>query len=312
MRSASLRSLACRRLPKLLPVLLFVCAAIPTVSAQLNEPKPTAQQDTAVIPVPNQEYLVYDWYERHAEALRIKDTINPEIILIGDSILHLWGGEPKLKYTGGTPAIPNGPNAWTSVFGPYRVLNLGFGFDRTQNVLWRLDHGEIDGLQPRFVVIEIGTNNTSETKSARMNTAPEIVEGIAAVCGRIRTKLSKAKVILMAVFPREESPQNPRRLLINEVNRLLEPYAKKQNLVYVDIGPKLLAADGTFRPGMMMLDFTHPTDKGYQVWADAIRPIILGGSRTFTETTAHDPPSVEGDPLSQRPIRDRLCNQPCP
>jgi lysophospholipase L1-like esterase len=263
-----------RFLKLVLPVLLFVCAAIPTLSAQLNEPKTTAQQNSAIIPVPNQEGNVYDWYGRHAEALRIKDSMNPEVILIGDSIMHLWGGEPKLIYNGGQPGNPNGPKAWASVFGSCRVLNLGFGNDRTQNVLWRLDHGEIDGLHPRFVVIEIGTNNTSATNAARMNTAPEIVEGIAAICERIRTKLPKAKVILTAVFPREENPQNPRRLLINEVNRRLELYAKKQHLIYIDVGPKLLAADGTFLPGMMLGDFTHPTDKGYQAWADEIRPIM--------------------------------------
>lgn len=229
--------------------------------------------NTAIIPVSKLENDSYNWFDRHAEVLRIKDSINPQIVLIGNSITHFWGGEPKLIYADGKPRKPNGPNSWAGLFGQYRVLNLGFGWDRTQNVLWRLDNGEVDGLHPQTVVINIGTNNTSQTNNARMNTAPEIVEGIRAVCLRVRSKLPGAKIILMAVFPREQSPDNPRRILINQIDGLLEQFAKEQHLIYVDISSGLLAADGTFLPGMM-LDFTHPTDKGYQVWADALRPLI--------------------------------------
>jgi lysophospholipase L1-like esterase len=205
--------------------------------------------------------------------LRIKDSINPEIVLIGNSITHFWGGDPQLKYANGQPRKPNGPQSWAGLFGPYRVLNLGFGWDRTQNALWRLDHGELDGLHPRVVVIDIGTNNTSQTDHARMNTAPEIVEGIKAVCGRVRSKTPGAKIILMAIFPREQNPSHPRRILINETNRLLEAFATEANITFVDIGPRFLAPDGTILPGLTS-DLTHPTDKGYQIWADAIRPFI--------------------------------------
>jgi len=144
--------------------------------------------NTAVVPVSKLEEDGYNWWARHAEALRIKDSINPEIVLIGNSITHFWGGYPALKDANGQPRKSNGPQSWTGLFGPYRVLNLGFGWDRTQNALWRLDNGELDGLHPRVVVIDIGTNNTSQTDHARMNTAPEIVEGIKAVCGRVRSK----------------------------------------------------------------------------------------------------------------------------
>ena len=230
-------------------------------------------KNTAMVPVPKLENDSYNWYNRHAEVLRVKDSISPEVVLIGNSITHFWGGEPKLIYADGSPRKPNGPNAWASAFGNHRVLNLGFGWDRTQNVLWRLDHGELDGLHPRKVVIEIGTNNTSQTENARINTAPEIVEGIRAICLRIRSKVPGAKIVLMALLPREKDPANPRRLLINEINKALEAFAKEQQLTYVDVGARFLAPDSTFLPGMM-LDFTHPTDKGYQVWADGIRAII--------------------------------------
>jgi lysophospholipase L1-like esterase len=229
--------------------------------------------NTAVVPVSKLEEDGYNWWARHAEALRIKDSINPEIVLIGNSITHFWGGYPALKDASGQPRKSNGPQSWTGLFGPYRVLNLGFGWDRTQNALWRLDNGELDGLHPRVVVIDIGTNNTSQTDHARMNTAPEIVEGIKAVCGRVRSKTPGAKIVLMAIFPREQSPLNPRRLLINEINRQLAAFAKDNELTFVDIGPRFLAADGTILPGLTS-DWTHPTDSGYQIWADAIRSYI--------------------------------------
>jgi len=229
--------------------------------------------NTAIVPVSKLENDSYDWWVRHSDVLRIKDSINPEIVLIGNSITHFWGGEPKLKYADGKPRIPNGPKAWDSLFHDYRVLNLGFGWDRTQNVLWRLDHGELDGLHPRTVIINIGTNNTSQTQNARMNTAPEIVEGIHAVCLRVRSKVPGAKIILMAVFPREESPTNPRRILINEINKQLEAFAKEQKITFVNIESKMLTPDGIL-PREIASDFCHPTEKGYQIWADGIRSLI--------------------------------------
>jgi lysophospholipase L1-like esterase len=229
--------------------------------------------NTAIVPVSKLEEDSYNWWHRHSDVLGIKDSINPEIVLIGNSITHFWGGEPKLKYADGKPRTPNGPKSWDSLFHDYRVLNLGFGWDRTQNVLWRLDHGELDGLHPRTVIVNIGTNNTSQTSNARMNTASEIVEGIRAICMRVRSKVPGAKIILMAVFPREESPNHPRRILINEINKLLEAFAIEQKITFVNIGPKMLTPDGILLREIAG-DFCHPTEKGYQIWADGIRSLI--------------------------------------
>lgn len=229
--------------------------------------------NSAIVPVSKLENDSYDWWVRHADVLHIKDSINPQIVLIGNSITHFWGGEPLLKYADGTARKPNGPKAWASVFGNYRVLNLGFGWDRTQNVLWRLDHGELDGLHPKTVIIGIGTNNTSQTVNARINTAPEIVEGIAAICKRVRSKVPGAKIVLMAVLPREQSPTHPRRILINEINKLLEVFANENKITFVNIGSKMLTPDGVLTKEMAG-DYCHPTEKGYQVWADEIRSLV--------------------------------------
>ena len=225
--------------------------------------------NTAVVPVPKLEDDSYDWNARHAAVMRVKGDIKPEIVLIGDSITHFWGGEPRANQA-------NGPKAFASVFAPYRVLNLGFGWDRTQNVLWRLDHGELDGLHPRTVVIHIGTNNTSPTEHARRNTPAEIVEGIAAICARVRSKTPGARIILVQVMPREEKPDNPRRAQIAGINRLLVEFAQANHLDLLDLAPKLLEPDGTL-PRSLMPDFCHPNEKGYAIWADALRPLLGPG-----------------------------------
>lgn len=230
--------------------------------------------NTAVIPVSKLENDSYDWWARHAEVLRIKDSINPEVVMIGNSITHFWGGYPLRRNTAGQLAKANGPEAWAALFNGHRVLNLGFGWDRTQNVLWRLDHGELDGLHPRSVVIGIGTNNTSETPNARANTPEEITAGIKAICERVRSKVPHAKIILMAILPREEMPQHPRRQLINETNRLLAAFAEKEHLTFIDIGPQMLTDKGILLKEIAN-DFCHPTEKGYRIWADALRDEIF-------------------------------------
>jgi lysophospholipase L1-like esterase len=243
--------------------------AIEPTLAQLMEDQPLAVAvpgNSALIPVPKLENDSYDWYARHADALRVKDGLNPDVVLIGDSITHFWGGEPKA-------AQANGPRSWQSTFGQYRTLNLGFGWDRTQNVLWRLDHGELDGVHPRVVVLHIGTNNTSETQNARQNTPAEIADGIRAIVRRIRAKTPRARIVLMAVFPREQRPDHPRRQRIVEINRLLAEVGQAPDITFLDLGPKLLQPDGTISREIMA-DFCHPTEKGYQIWGEALAPLL--------------------------------------
>lgn len=258
----------------LIAFLFFVLPAGAQIQKKGKGVELTAEvENSAIIPVSKLEEDSYDYWDRHHEVLRIKDSINPEIVLIGNSITHFWGGEPKLKFADGRPRKPNGPNSWDSVFGHYRVLNLGFGWDRTQNVLWRIDQGQLDGIQPQLVVIHIGTNNTSETKNARKNTAVEIVEGIEAICNRVQNKLPQAKIVLMAIMPREEVAQHKRRILIDQTNNLLKEYAKRNQITLLDIGPRMLTPEGVLTRDIAG-DFCHPTDKGYQIWADALRPYV--------------------------------------
>ena len=243
--------------------------AIEPTLAELMGDQPLAVEvstNSALVPVPKLENDSYDWEARHADVLHVKDAVNPDVVLIGDSITHFWGGEPKANQA-------NGPKSWQATFGKFKTLNLGFGWDRIQNVLWRLDHGELDGLHPRVIVIHIGTNNTSGTANARENTPAEIAEGVGAILQRLRAKAPEAKIILMAVFPREEKPEHPRRTHITEINKRLADYGQMAGITFLDLGSKWLQPDSTLSREVMS-DFCHPTEKGYEIWGGALAPLL--------------------------------------
>lgn len=234
--------------------------------APLASPPPVASSaNTALIPAGKLEKDFYDWEQRHTEILRIKDTVKPEIILIGDSITHLWGGPPN------EPKGNRGQQAWAHTFGSRPVLNLGFGWDRTQNVLYRIQQGELDGLHPRLVVIHIGTNNLAGTKNARANTPAEIAEAIGVIVDRVQEKCPDAAVVLMAVFPRGEKPANGHRIKIKEINERLAPLGQRHGVTLLDITTRLTNPDGTLSREIMP-DFLHPAERGYAIWGEALKP----------------------------------------
>jgi lysophospholipase L1-like esterase len=165
-------------------------------------------------------------------------------------------------------------NTLDAVFPGHRCLNPDFGWDRTQNVLWRIDHGELDGLHPLAVILHIGTNNMGETSNARQNTPEEIVVGIRQIITRIRSKTPEARIILMAVFPRGQIATDTFRLETNQINKLLATeIGKTPGITLLDIGPKPIQPDGTISSDVMF-DFLHLTDKDYQIWANAITPLV--------------------------------------
>ncbi len=230
-----------------------------------DQPHDAPPANTALIPRSKLENDFYDWWQRHDAILKIKDATNPEIVLLGDSITHLWGGVPE------TPGRkPNGARAFEKTFAGRRVLNLGFGYDRVQNVLWRLDHGELDGVHPRVVVVNIGTNNFAKTQNARDNTPAEIADGVRAVLLRLRAKSPASRIVLMGLFPRGEKPGDAMRAKVAEVNRLLAEFGKTHGITYLDIGEKLTQPDGTISRETMG-DFLHPTERGYEIWGEALR-----------------------------------------
>ena len=227
---------------------------------------PPASGNTAIIPVGKLEQDFYDWQKRHEAVMEVKARINPDLVFIGDSITHFFAGEPN------EPSRNRGAEAMKTL-SDKPVLNLGFGWDRTQNVLKRLELGELDGVKPKAVVVHIGTNNLAGTKNARANTPAEIAEAIGVILDRVREKCPTARIILMKVFPRGEKADNAMRAKIAEINQGLDKYASRPNLVLLDITSKLTNADGSIAKDVMG-DFLHPTAKGYAIWAEALKPLL--------------------------------------
>jgi lysophospholipase L1-like esterase len=239
------------------------------VAAAITKIIPTLTSvNTAILPMSKLEKDGYGWEERHAEILKIKDTLNPEIVLIGDSITHFWGGLPD-----GAKMGNRGSETWQSLFGSRPVLNLGFGWDRTQNVLKRIQLGELDGLKPKAIVIHIGTNNLAKTVNARDNTPAEIAEAIGLIIEKAQAKCPGAQVILMAIFPRGKTAADPKRAILADINQRLAPLGQKPGITFLDITSKWLEADGSISKNIMP-DALHPNQKGYAVWAEALKPVL--------------------------------------
>lgn len=222
--------------------------------------------NTAVIPVPKLENDFYDWEARHDAKCREAARGNHDLVFIGDSITHLFEGDPN---------YPNrGEQVWRARYGTRNALNLGFGWDRTQNVLWRLAHGEFVGQRPRLVVVLIGTNNLTGTANAAVNTPPEIAAGIEAVCRQVVASSPSSRILLMGVLPRAAMATDPLRAGVCAINSLLQARAAAwPGVQFMDIGHRFLADDGSI-PQDVMDDGVHPTEKGYRIWAEAIEPVV--------------------------------------
>src|SRR5947199_3338930 len=173
-----------------------------------------------------------------------------QVIFIGDSITQGWEGAGK--------------EVWAKYYAHRNAVNLGIGGDRTQHVLWRFDHGNLDGLKPKAAVIMIGTNNSN----GEDNTVDKIADGVTAIVKKLRAKLPQTKVLLLAIFPRSESPC-PQRGKILQVNQIIEKLADDQNVFWIDFGYKFVNSDGTI-PRDLMPDYLHLSRKGYEIWAESI------------------------------------------
>src|SRR5579872_3799562 len=148
----------------------------------------------------------YNWMDRHDAVVNRVKHGNVDLILVGDSITHGWGGSPDMTRGDSIGEL------WTRYYASRNAVNEGFGWDKTQHVLWRFDHGEIDGISPKLATVMIGTNNLDS------DSTQDIATGIAAVVDELQRKLPHTKILLLAIFPRGSSPTDPYRAKIAEVN----------------------------------------------------------------------------------------------
>jgi lysophospholipase L1-like esterase len=220
----------------------------------------TTQPSTVVAVTQDRSWPSYDWRQRHQLTSAAAKRQQPRILFIGDSITHFFGGEQFDKYP------LSGKEIWDEFYGPRQPSNLGFGWDKTENVLWRLQHGAVDGISPKLVVMMIGTNNVGDCSAA------DIATGITAITVELNQRLPEAKILLLGVFPRGEKP-NPQREKIAEINRLIAPLDGQRGITYLDIGSKFLSPEGLIAK-QIMPDFLHPNRHGYRIWAEAIEPTV--------------------------------------
>ncbi len=233
----------------------LIACFVPSFSWSQDKP------NDAVIPVPRDG----NWMKRHESFNERVKQGNVDLIFIGDSITQGWEGAGK--------------NVWNEYYTKRNAVNLGIGGDRTQHVLWRLDHGNIDGINPKLAVLMIGTNNSGS------NTSEQIAEGIKLIIEKLRTKLPNTKVLVLGIFPRadnldaqknkvEKGTKDDAKRKVNEgANEIVKKLADNKTVFYLDIGPKFLAADGTLSREVMP-DLLHLNEASYRIWAESIEPKV--------------------------------------
>jgi lysophospholipase L1-like esterase len=189
-----------------------------------------------------------------------------DLLFLGDSITAGW---------------KNAPHIWEAYYGKNQPANFGIGGDQTQHVIWRIENGELDGIHPKVTVLMLGTNNSAS------HTAAEIAAADKKIVELIRTKIPETKVLLLAIFPRgagkdkatgkitdDAIAQARKRMdIINAVNAELATLDDGKNVRFLDIGAVFLGQDGKI-PFALMPDQLHPNAAGYQLWADAMKPLL--------------------------------------
>ena len=241
-----------------------VCAQLSTVPAAL----PLAKQ--------NPYWAGEAFWNRRHEAKLAEIAAGPkeyDFVFIGDSITHNWEGwsdpidikKVTAAYESGLLKFPNGPGrrVYEEMKSEFRLLNLGMGGDCTQQVLWRLENGELDGYRTRGVMLMIGTNNGGRPE--------EVAAGVKAILDKIAEKQPAARTILLPIFPHMKDPGHERRRRNDAVNGIIRGYADGKKVVWCDFNDRFLSSDGTLSEDMMP-DLLHPLESGYRIWRAAVEP----------------------------------------
>jgi lysophospholipase L1-like esterase len=194
------------------------------------------------------------WLARHDAFVARARQGNVDVLFLGDSIAEFFATRAK--------------DVWDREIAPLgSVVDFGISGDRTQFVLWRAQHGELDGTGARVVVLMVGTNNLASA------TPESVARGVTAIVATVRAKLPDAVVVVNALLPRGE-PDDPLRAKLAAVNAQLAALADGAHVRWLDAGAGFVGADGTIAPELMP-DKLHPSPAGYEVWATALRPVLL-------------------------------------
>jgi beta-glucosidase len=234
-------------------LVLSACAA-PTGQA------PSVPLAESITPNPNLESWASWWMPRHEEKLaelrqRKADHQNVDLVFVGDSITHGWE--------------QGGLTVWNRHYKQYNALDIGFSGDRTDHVLWRLQHGEIDSIHPKAAVLLIGTNNTGH----RLEPAGSTAAAIKRIIDELRQRLPDTKILLLAIFPRNDRPGMQVTRINDDINAILPGLADNKTIFFLNINRALVSADGTLSKDIMP-DLLHPNENGYEIWAREMGPAL--------------------------------------
>jgi lysophospholipase L1-like esterase len=222
-------------------LLAFVAPVAPAA-----EDKP---QHSAVKPTQRTDKGIVKLHESFLERAKKGDV---DVLFLGDSITQGWGNQGSKE-------------VWESAFGKLKPANFGIGGDRTQHVLWRITEGkELEGIQPKVVVLMIGTNNMGD------NSAEQIADGVTAIVKELNRQKPHTKVLLLGIFPRSAKATDAVRDKIKDCNQRIAKLDDGKLVHYLDIGGKFLESDGSLSKDIMP-DALHLSKKGYIIWADAIK-----------------------------------------
>lgn len=216
--------------------------------------KEDCEKRTVFIPC-TQNRDPYNWKQRHEKVLKLNKEKAPQILMIGNSITHYWGGEP-------TARLVRDENSWKKLFKGKTVRNLGFGYDRIENALWRIYHEELDGYEAEKVFLLMGTNNLEK------NSDDEIIDGINELVRAVRHRQPKAKIYVVGILPRAWQ-----ELRVSTLNKVLRTRLLTDEATFVDLSAELTLPNGNII-NELFSDGLHPNKEGYQRIAKALEKVI--------------------------------------
>jgi lysophospholipase L1-like esterase len=262
-------------------------ASAQTSPAAANQP----ETGRAVQPVP-QAYPLF--LAAHKALLEKKNQGVIDVYFLGDSITRRWQGTD----------YPEHKKNWDHNFHGWNAANFGWGGDSIQNVLWRLQHGELDGVNPKAVVLMIGTNNLGSLRPSDETAAKteEVVRGIRTLINIIREKAPAAKVVLMGITPRRDQNGVNFKPVIARINSQLRAFADGNSIAFLNINDKLTDREGNLLKGVTE-DGLHLSVEGYQIWADALKPL-------FTQWLGPPAPIDRSPPASGVPTAGPIPPEP--
>lgn len=225
----------------------------PLIRKVLHE---TSGEISTTIPcTQSRDIAVYKWEERHQAILKRNKEKAPKVCLFGNSIVNFWGGKPE-------SVIVNGKDSWKKIMKPLGVQNFGFGWDRIENVLWRVYHDELDGFEAEKIVLMIGTNNL------HLNSDSEIIKGLQKLIKAIRIRQPKSEIVMIGILPRRGKVKR-----VDTINSKISQLAEVEGLEFKIVGDGLLAKDGKIDESLFT-DGLHPNGKGYMIIAKKLKHII--------------------------------------